>query len=262
MPAAFISSAALQNVTWLPASTCPYTDTLAVFRLPLAGGESHDTYLRSLLQPDEAERAGRYHQAADRQRFTYARSGVRLLAGAYLNRPPGEIRFVAGVNQKPELLNGAGWHVNVSHAGDWILLAIGRIPVGIDVERINPDFFIDEVFLWSSSPDEQRLIQASTGTDARLLFYTLWTRREALAKATGKGLDDDFNQIPASDGQHPTDSRLIGADGPWTVRSFAVADDYAAAVAYGSESVATAFYTLDGAFFRKEISTVSSQPSG
>jgi 4'-phosphopantetheinyl transferase len=75
------------------------------------------------------------------------------------------------------------------------LLAIARSgPVGIDVERV------DQKFDWTGPAqiafhhDERRFVeQAHTARRAR--FYRLWTRKEALFKALGKGVHDDMGSV-------------------------------------------------------------------
>ncbi|MVM36999.1 4'-phosphopantetheinyl transferase superfamily protein [Spirosoma sp. HMF3257] len=131
--------------------------------------------------------------------------------------------------------------------GGWITVAIGKSSIGVDIERINPDFPFQDVLAQSFSQEEQAYVAASA--DSRFAFYDVWTRKEALVKATAKGLDDDFQQVPALDGIHQISSDLIGAVGDWTVLSFPVSDAYPAAVAYRPMADMPKFYTLDKCIF-------------
>lgn len=250
---AVVHCAAFSAVTWLSGAAWSRHDAPAVFRFRLADGDGLSAHLRSVLQPDELARAGRYRREYDQRRFTYARGLLRRIAGAYTNQAPASVRFVVGANRKPELADAADWQFNVSHSGDWILIVFGKAPVGIDVEQVNPDMALDDLLPFSFSPDEQAHVAAQA--DTRRSFYHLWTRKEALAKATAKGIDDDFYRLPSLDGVHRPPAHLIGQGGHWAVRSFAVADAYLAAVAYqvtatvdhaSVDSIRTpSFYTLD-----------------
>lgn len=163
-----------------------------------------------------------------------------------MGQPPDELQFVQGMTKKPALVNPIGYQFNVSHSGDWLLIAIGRIDVGVDLEWISPEFPFQDVSQISFSPREQHYIESCS--NPRLSFYQLWTRKEALVKATGKGMDDAFDQIPSLPGIHRTEATLIGGVGHWKVTGFAVADGYPAAIAYyesGSTLLVPVFYTLD-----------------
>ena len=250
MTDSFVTCAALQEVTWQDGAACPLTDELAVFRVALPDGAAWMPYLSRLLSPDETERAARYRRPSDQLRFSCCRAVLRLLLGQYTNQLPARLDIVAGTNQKPALNESSGWQFNVSHSGDWMLIAIGRVEVGIDLEQVNADFSFADLLPASFSPAEQHLVATSTG--ARLCFYELWTRKEALVKATGKGMDDTFAQIPSLLGTHPAEARLIGRAGHWTVSSFTAADGYPAAVAHnGPIPLNPLFYSVTPGLLRR-----------
>lgn len=84
---------------------------------------------------------------------------------------------------------------SLSHTKNAIGVAIARTPVGIDVEtvvsvkRTEERHFLDRTM----SADEQKRIFAAV--DPCVAFTELWTRKEALVKARGTGLDMDM--LPA-----------------------------------------------------------------
>ena len=243
-----VSCAAFQTVTWLNWPLCPYNDALAIFRFILPDGQPAP-YQQTWLNADEISRAHRYHREVDRNRFLYTRSILRVLLGNYMNLHPNEIFFTTSINKKPVIKNNTNWHINISHSGDWILIAISKTDVGVDVEKVIPDFAFQDMLSSSFSQEECQHIEASA--NSRLLFYELWVRKEALVKATAKGLDDDFAQIPSVDGVHQLEGDLLGATGNWTVRSFHVVDAYPAAVAYKTMSELPTFYTLNNDLFSR-----------
>ncbi|GAB3947686.1 hypothetical protein GCM10028805_20400 [Spirosoma harenae] len=188
-------------------------------------------------------RAQRFRRQEDRNRFLYTRYILRTLLSNYLKQCPDQILFTTGINGKPEMKNNPSWCFNVSHSGNWILIAVGTGNVGIDIEKIDPDFSFQDIVSLQFSLEEQRYIAVSSMP--RLAFYKIWTRKEALLKATAKGMDDDFAQIPSLDGSHTKESKLIGATDDWTVGSFGVSECYSAAVAYSALHQKPKFYTLE-----------------
>jgi 4'-phosphopantetheinyl transferase len=245
---AIISITTIREVEWLDYRACTYADELALFRYKLDASTERDTYLQSLLQPDEISRAQRYHQPADRQRFIYSRAVLRALLGKHVNEQAGQILLSEGINKKPVLSNYPNVFFNVSHSGDWVLIAISRMRVGVDVEQIRPDFPVDDLLDSICSPKERAWIYKGAD-DIRLSFYQLWTRKEALVKATGKGISDAFQHVPSLDGLYSIESDLINAVGQWVVGGFILEEGYPASIAYNGEVTLPKFYTLDGGFF-------------
>lgn len=218
---------------------------VAVFRLPVAASQSFAPQAAALLQADELRRAQRYHRPADYQRFLLGRAAQRLVLGAYLGLPPAGLHFEPGANKKPQLREAPQLHYNVSHAGDWVLLAVAGAEVGVDVERLDPQFAFHELLDYSFNPAEKDFIERSPVPYQA--FYQLWTRKEAFVKATGRGIDAEFSQVPALAGAHYlADFGLVPA---WAVSSFEVAAGYVAAVAHPAPlASALHFYDLgDGA---------------
>jgi 4'-phosphopantetheinyl transferase len=215
---------------------------VAIFRLAVAANRAFIPHAAAVLQPEELQRAQRYHRPADADRSLLARAAQRLVLGAYLGRPPASLRFEAGANQKPRL-HGAALPYNVSHAGDWVLLVVAGAEVGIDVEQLNPHFAFRELLDHSFSHAEKAFIEHSPVPYQR--FYQLWTRKEAFVKATGQGIDADFDRVPALPGTH----RLagVGAGPNWVVSSFEAAPGYVAAVAHPAAVAGPLqFYDLGG----------------
>ena len=200
----------------------------AIFRLAVAGSQALTPQAMAVLQPEELRRAQRYHRAEDHHRFLLGRAALRLVLGAYVGRPPISLHLEPGPNKKPRLREAPALHYNVSHAGDCVLLAVASAEVGIDVERLDPLFAFQDVLDYSFSPAERAFIERSRVPYQA--FYQLWTRKEAFVKATGRGIDAEFDQVPALDGQY----QLVDVGGVprWVVSSFEAAVGYAAAVAY------------------------------
>ncbi|MFN5608492.1 MAG: 4'-phosphopantetheinyl transferase family protein [Holosporales bacterium] len=73
---------------------------------------------------------------------------------------------------------------SLSHCDNRAVCAIAKTPsIGIDIEDTRRSIRIAAVAQRLFAPDEQTALSAEP--DQRALFFTLWTRREAFAKASG-----------------------------------------------------------------------------
>ena len=213
-----ITNKFLGDVQWTPSSQCNYVlagDT-HIFKVGINSNASHLESFAAMLNSQEIKRAARYLQLHDKNRFITARGATRLILGKYLNVSPEAIEFEIGNNKKPFVKNAQLFY-NVSHSGDRIVLAVSKSAVGIDTEQINRDFDFNDIIAEYFSPEEARLISE---TDSHSRFFRLWTRKEALTKATGKGLDEDLKFIPALDGEHSIQNQVIGSAEDWLTGSF------------------------------------------
>jgi 4'-phosphopantetheinyl transferase len=183
--------------------------------------------LTQLLNPAELLRAGKYKQQKDNQRFIVSRAAQRIILGRYLQTPAIALEFILGDNKKPYLVSNSGevLHYNLSHSGNWIVLAVAQSAVGADVEFVDPAFPFQDILEDNFSAEEGDYIGTSTER-----FFTLWTRKEATLKATGQGLGDHLKITPALNGEHELDALLTGADKNWLLNSFALHDGYISTV--------------------------------
>ena len=96
------------------------------------------------------------------------------------------LRFTVNLHGKPALLNVPDLHFNLSHSGSHIVCAMGDRPLGIDIETIRPlNLTIAERFF---APEEAEAIQAAPMDKQQLLFFAIWTKKEAYVKYLGQGL--------------------------------------------------------------------------
>ena len=202
-----------------------------LWRLPVNAESPILSYNPPVLNSEELEKSRRYLKEADRMRFVISRTALRILLGRYLDREPQDIPLFTGPNKKPsvQVIGGRQLHCNIAHSGDWILIAVSDSPVGVDLEKINDRFSYEEILPVSFSPGEVSAIQHAR--ESRSVFFLLWTRKEALTKATGKGLDSDMVLVPCLDGRHEVESSLLGSPDNWKVSSFTFEELYCASLA-------------------------------
>jgi 4'-phosphopantetheinyl transferase len=210
---------------------CRYNDALAIYCLRISDCKNQIHFLKTLLNEKELLRADNYLMEKDATRFTVARGMLKFLLGAYLNRPAAEIEFYFEENHKP-LIRQAGKPLffNISHSRDLVLIAISSSPLGVDVEYIDTAFSYEQVLDVTFSEEELSFIKNSNKRSEA--FFLLWTRKEALLKATGKGIDDCLPNVPSLDGKHTVLSEITNTELPWKTASFGIGGDYVASLTY------------------------------
>ena len=143
----------------------------------------------ALLNDEEKSRARKFHFDPDRNRWTRSRALLRLSLAARMRLNPGNVQFCCGVNDKPELVSDAAgppMSFNLSHSGDFAAIAMGVEAVGVDIESWRDDLPVADLAEHAFSQDEYSAIRSSTGPF--LLFYQMWTAKEAVMKCTGLGM--------------------------------------------------------------------------
>jgi 4'-phosphopantetheinyl transferase len=142
--------------------------------------------LAELLTDAERARADRYRFDDDRRRSIVARSATRRILSRMTGATPYELRIVEGEHGKPAL-DGGEIEFNASHSGDLVALAFAReTPVGIDVERRRK--MHDPLGIARRFFSEAELAFVESAEDIAAAFFIVWTAKEAIVKASGKGI--------------------------------------------------------------------------
>lgn len=133
--------------------------------------------LAALLSAPERARAQRL---AAPDRWVAARAALRLVLAERLGTAPARVAFEEGPHGKPAV---AGLRFNLSHSGATALIAVAdEAEVGVDVERTNRRSHAIERTLTAGER------AGLDGGDRHLQLLRIWCRKEALAKALGRGL--------------------------------------------------------------------------
>lgn len=164
-------------------------------RLDVAPDEAEE--LSALLDPGERARAQRFHQALHRRRFIIRRARLRQWLGTRLGLAPAAVPILTDSMGKPFV---PGWdrHFSISHSHDTLLLACAPVPVGCDIERIDPHFAWRPVAERLFAPEERQTLAAMAETPGRIAFFHCWARKEAFVKALGLGLSHPLDAFAVS----------------------------------------------------------------
>jgi len=181
-----------------------------------------------LLSPDERERAARLRRG--RRLFTLARSSLRHLAGAYLETDPAGLAFSIGEHGKP-CLPDTDLRFSVSHSGEIVLVAFAREDeIGVDVEMVREKTDLLAIARRFFTPEEADALTALPPDQRTRTFFETWCRKEAVLKATGRGVSEGLDRFPVNPAE-PQEMVRSPDGATWTVSSLDVAPGYAAALA-------------------------------
>lgn len=183
-----------------------------------------------------------------RLRAVAADAALRELLAAYVGAEPQEMAFTAGPQGKPALASPSSeFRFNVSHSGDWGLVAIARVEVGVDVEHVRPQRASTRLADRFLTAGERQLLQSRTASHDAAAFFTVWARKEAYLKAVGVGLSLPFSEIDSSGEFLPdldAQGRRQPGSEPWIVREFIVDDLHPAAVVARAGQISLSCLTL------------------
>ncbi len=147
------------------------------------------------LTPRELERSQGIRSQHVREEFIAARGLLRLLLGENASG----VDLDEGANGKPFLRGGGNYEFNVSHSHGLILVALSKAgPIGVDVEFIDAAFGASEDLIEIArenfDPAQVARVERAASDRERLLeFYRGWTRKEAVAKADGRGIAESLH---------------------------------------------------------------------
>lgn len=151
-----------------------------------------------MLDAGESRRAGRFRFEHDRARYTLAHATWRVVLSACLGVAPSGIPLTTAPSGQPTL-PGTGFSTSLSHAGDWVAVAVCRgATTGIDIERIPSRVRLAEMIDTVCTPAEARRISLLDASARESALLGLWTRKEALLKAFGVGLAVDPAAVDAA----------------------------------------------------------------
>ena len=183
---------------------------LQIWRLDLDGPEGRGLLAQAFeaLTAEERQRAAKMRSGTAPEEFIAGRGSLRRLLSDFFKCDPRGIGIVNGPHRKPALRPVRGIrlpHFNVSHSRGMVLIALSRRgPVGVDVEFMDSAVETMDVARAAFHPDDVRRIERAGSPEEKLLaFYGCWTRREAVAKADGRGLT-----LPASGFATGTSSQI------------------------------------------------------
>ncbi|EMB52397.1 putative phosphopantetheinyl transferase [Streptococcus mutans 11A1] len=144
--------------------------------------------LLELIEEEDRKQILRYQFWQDRQRSLLGHLLSRYAIIQEYALTNKEIQIRRHAYGKPYIKDYSQIHYNISHSGEWVVVAIGKSPIGIDVENRREDWdligervFSESEKYWSQNSYKRKAI--------------LWTIKEAYVKYLGIGLSKNLNSF-------------------------------------------------------------------
>jgi len=146
----------------------------------------------AMLDDNESERYHRFVRADDAHLFLVSHALLRVSLSSCCSTPPKDWQFVRSSNGRPEIrtpLQTILLRFSLSHTkGLAGCLVVEDDDVGLDVERIDRVNDCSRLAKHYFSDSENRALNCLPENQRRVLFFQLWTLKEAYLKARGTGL--------------------------------------------------------------------------
>ncbi|WP_405942678.1 4'-phosphopantetheinyl transferase family protein [Streptomyces sp. NBC_00207] len=203
---------------------------IRVWSMRVPSARELDAFDLSVLDAEERRRMTAFRRPDDRVRYGFAHVALRRILAARLDVEPYEVRFgrdpcpvCAGPHGRPVLdAPSARTRFSLSHCGQWVLIALAELTVGVDVEGIPGDTTVTDV-VRALHPAERAAVEAVPLAERGAAFARVWARKEAYLKGIGTGLGRDL-------AQDDTGAPIPG----WRLVDLPVDDEHAAALAVHS----------------------------
>lgn len=149
--------------------------------------------LLSQLPGSSQQKINKLKNRPDLQRSLLGEVIVRRALAKETKTPTNKIDIEKSEKGKPFMVGNKSQHFNISHSGNWVVVAMAEKEVGVDVEKIRPiNFQIAKRFY---SKAEFAELNKMVGQGKLEFFFDLWTLKESYLKLLGKGLTKSLSSF-------------------------------------------------------------------
>lgn len=108
-----------------------------------------------------------------------------------------ELRYGWGRWGKPYLIDHPQLFFNLSHSGNYVVLALSHKEVGIDIQQKRPvkETMIKRVLAQQEYKRYRELSATMEAEKALSWFFSCWCAKESFCKLTGKGLGEELSSL-------------------------------------------------------------------
>lgn len=168
-----------------------------------------------------------------------AHATLGWLLARYGGGDSGAPAIARGLHGKPYAPLLPELEFNLSHSGRCTLIAIAHgQPIGVDVERSDRNWSIDGIARRYFTANESRALAQVDESEHANAFLSLWTCKEAVLKAIGRGISFGLDQVEFALATNARTDRLIstadeaGSPAEWQICAIEPSDGYFGAVAW------------------------------
>jgi 4'-phosphopantetheinyl transferase len=220
----------------------PQSPVVRVWLHPVPAEVDRVDRFEGILTRDEIDRALHRRRASDRVVSLESAAMLRVAIGSELGVPARDVvitrdcpRCGDPTHGKPRLAGGLNsLSFNMSHTAGLVVLALGQVEVGVDVERVGGSELSSSIAAWLSA-DEVVEFDKLPRTSREEWLLQRWTAKEAYLKGTGVGLagTPTAAEIDQTVGEHPSWNALLvdGRSAGWHVLTLDVGVDHVGSLA-------------------------------
>jgi 4'-phosphopantetheinyl transferase len=211
------------------------TLTIKLWQGDIAATETDCPYYWDLLDQNEQQRAQAFKHEVRRRYFVEIRARLRILLGKVVDSAPEKLHIDIAEHGKPFLPDYPELTFNLSHTGNKMAVAIAYdCLLGVDIELCKPRENLAALVAKCFAEDEQSYWQKLPEHRKAQAFYRFWTRKEAVLKATGRGIALGLQQCvinPANPSELLRIPESYGLASDWLLQDFDLAESVCGAVA-------------------------------
>lgn len=162
------------------------------------------------LSAGESARADRFKHVSDYNCYVAVHGLLRIELSKRIGIKARLLKIAETDTGKP-FLPDYDLTFSLSRTKNMFAFVIGKKDqiLGIDIEQIKPEIDFKSIAMTYFGPEEQQSILSSKNIeDQKRTFFEIWTRKEALLKALGVGLNTDLVKVHVLEGENVLD--LLG----------------------------------------------------
>jgi phosphopantetheine--protein transferase-like protein len=164
-------------------------------------------FLFDYLSDSEKTRAERFRLYSDYNCYVSVHALLRIELSKLLGVKARSLKILLSDIGKPYMAD-SNITFNLSRTKNLFAFAIGKDNhfLGIDIEQLKPEIDYKSIAINYFSVDEQKVIfSLKNASDQNRTFFEIWTRKEALLKAIGIGINGNLNKVHVMDGENVLD---------------------------------------------------------
>jgi 4'-phosphopantetheinyl transferase len=179
-------------------------DDLHVYYGACDNFENNIPKLYSYLSDKEKIRANRFKFKLDFDCYVSSHALLRAELSKLLGVKAKSVKIEESVNGKP-FTSGTALPFSLSRSKNLFIFAIGWGDqlVGVDIEQIKTRInFLDITRDYFSFNEQQSISSFKNTDDQNRTFFEIWTRKEALLKAVGIGINTELSKVQVLEGEN------------------------------------------------------------
>jgi 4'-phosphopantetheinyl transferase len=164
-------------------------------------------FFYNILSNSEKVRANRFKHESDYNCYVSVHALLRIELSKLLGTEANSFRISEAKTGKP-FIPDVDLPFSISRTKNLFVFVIGRSGqfLGIDIEQIEPEIDLNDISRNYLSIKEQQLIFSFDRIiDQNRTFFEIWTRKEALLKAIGVGINTELSKVQVLEGGNHID---------------------------------------------------------